>query len=165
MKILRLLPLASLLLLFGCPYQSQVPVTKADLELDNSLFGKWQKTETVSSENPNYLEISQADEKHYKILDFQYNQTDSVYKSKEYIAHLSKVGDRIFVNLLENQKPPFMIHELERTAHSTFILREVTDNIDEKFSDSDELEKFVSKHAGLSFFYTKEESAYQKMTE
>lgn len=163
MKILRLLPLASLLLLFGCPYQSQVPVTKADLELDNSLFGKWQKAATFNSVNPNFLEISQADEKHYKILEFQYNETDSVYNSKEYTAHLSKVGERLYVNLLENHKPPYMIHELEQTGHSTFILREVTDNIDEQFSDSNDLEKFVSKHAGLSFFYTKEESVYQKM--
>jgi hypothetical protein len=163
MKILRFLPLLSLVFLFGCPYQSQVPVSEATLELDNSLFGKWQKVETITDENPSYLEVSQADEAHLSVLEFQFDQTDSVYKSKSYSAHLSQVGEHTFVNLLENQTPPFMIYLLDRTGHSTFILREVTDNIDEKFNSSADLSAFLGKYAELSFLYSKEETAYQKM--
>lgn len=163
MKILKFLPLLSLLFLFGCPYKSQVPITDATLELDKTLLGKWQKVENVADENPSYLEVSKADENHLNVLEFQFDQTDSVYKSKTYTAHLSKVGKHTFVNLLENQTPPYMIYALDRTGHSTFTLKEVTDNIDEKFSSSEDLSSFLEKHADLSFLYSKEETAYQKM--
>ncbi|MFT4682482.1 MAG: hypothetical protein ACI9FU_000177 [Granulosicoccus sp.] len=163
MKILRFLPLLSLVFLFGCPYQSQVPVSEATLELENVLIGKWQKVESVTDENPSFLDISKADEFHFSILEFQYDKTDSIYKSKAYSAHLSKVGAHSFVNLLENQTPPYMIYQLDRTGNSTFILREVTDNIDEKFNTSTDLAAFLKKHAELSFLYSNEEMAYQRM--
>ena len=97
------------------------------------------------------------------MLDFQFSQSDSTYKSKEYLAHFSKVEERFFVNLMEAGKTLYTIHELEQTGHSTFILRQVSDNIDEKFFDSKELEAFVKEHAGHSFFYEKEESSYQRV--
>ena len=37
---------------------------------------------------------------------------------------------------------------------------EVTDNIDEKFDDSEDLKEFVSKYKDLSFFYNKDEETY-----
>jgi uncharacterized membrane protein YkgB len=43
------------------------------------------------------------------------------------------------------------------------MLYELTDNIDEKFTESQKLKEFVKKNMHLSFFYNKDEKKYVKV--
>jgi hypothetical protein len=42
------------------------------------------------------------------------------------------------------------------------VIYEVTDNIDETFSNATDLKAFFEKHKDLSFFYNKDEKKYKK---
>jgi hypothetical protein len=56
----------------------------------------------------------------------------------------------------ESGTKKYLLHRIDLVP-SGLKLFEVTDNIDEKFESSDEMEAFFRQNMKLSFFYTKDE--------
>lgn len=153
-----------LFLLTACPYESAIPITESNAPIDKNFLGKWYKEGEQNQEYPSeYYEINALGDRLYEIAKNDFNSEDSTYRSETYISHLSKLQkageDFWFLNMKKDGK--YYLHRIILDSN-TFVLYEVTDNIDEQFSKSEELRAFVEKHMNLSFFYNKDEVTFVK---
>lgn len=163
--------LAITVFLTACPYTSSVPVSAPKEKLDKKLFGKWIKESASDTENPEYFVIekfkarehgiSKSDEDKYKysIEKYEYSSSDSTYDKTLFVSHTTGIEDKVFINMQKNGEGSYYIYRIDIRGDN-FTLFEVTDNIDEKFSNSQDLYNFVKKHKDLSFFYNKDEEKY-----
>lgn len=151
------LTLATLLLLWGCPYQSLIPLGRPIEALDDNMIGSWVPDNEVDKESPSYYVITESDSVHYAIEHYQYNDSDGNYTVKNYIGHTTALDKYVFLNMQEAGHKDFNIHRIEMKTEE-FDLYEVTDNIDEKFEDEAEMQKFFLTNMHLSFFYNKDET-------
>lgn len=152
-------------LLTACPYESAVPITEADAPIDKTLLGKWIKEDDSDNEFPDeYYQIDDLGGRLYEILKFSLNTEDSTYTSETFISHfsdLTKDGQTYrFLNMKKDGN--YYLHLVDLNSER-FILYEVTDNIDETFSTSEELRAFVEQHMHLSFFYNRDEATFYKV--
>jgi aryl-alcohol dehydrogenase-like predicted oxidoreductase len=151
------------LLLTACPYSSEVPLKAPDEKVNNTLLGKW--IEESSSDNPTFFVITKTGEKTYQFEQNDYNSSDEVYTQKYFEAHLTKIGSVNFLNLKEpdDEGGKYYFFKLDKNDDGkSFVLYEVTDNIDETFDNSAAMYAFFDKHKDLSFFYNKDEKTYNK---
>ncbi len=148
-----------LLVLTACPYASKVPIDEANLEIDKQLIGKWIKSSDFKKKKPDYFQISDNGDKHYLIVEFEYQSSDSTYKEVQYVAHISKIDNNSFLNMQKDGVGDFYLYKIELKANK-FKLFEITDNIDETFNTSEDLRNFIKQYMHLSFFYNKEEQLY-----
>lgn len=157
MKSIRVVLLLSLfsILFMGCPYGTEVPLDIAAIKVDQKLVGKW---ESKSSTSDSYI-VTKADEAIYAIQRKSNASTDV----SNYKAYASEISGTKFLNLWEETASPkvYYLYKFVLSASGSKVtLIPVTENIDEKFTTSAELKKFVQTHMGLSFFYSKEEDEY-----
>lgn len=162
-KTFWLLPM--MILLTACPYESQVPITDANNPIDKTLLGNWYKEGEQGTEYPTeYYKITSMTPELYQITKMEMNSEDSTYREESYVSHMSvlKGSDNKEYKFLNMKKDGnFYLHRVD-LSEKRFVLYEVTDNIDERFSTSDELREFVKKNMHLSFFYNKDEMTYYK---
>lgn len=163
MKSIRFLAIIGLVfLLTACPYSSTVPLGEPEIKVESFYYGKWEKS--GSSENPDYYQFGKMDDYRFTVDDFKYNSSDSVYNNDgTYIAHFTDLGSVRFVNMKKDGK--FYFYKIEMKGNDEFVLHEVTDNIDESFTDSRSLRNFFDQHKDLSFFYNKDEKTYNKASD
>jgi hypothetical protein len=152
---------AAMLILSACPYQSAVPIDVPNKKVNKNLLGKWIKDSEKDQPNPEYYVIKPFDELKYNIVKFEYQTSDSSYSETKYITHLSYIDDYVFMNMQKDGEGDFYLYRLDMSSDE-FTLYEVTDNIDEKFTSSDELKAFVARYMKLSFFYNKDEVKYTR---
>jgi len=145
--------------LMACPYQSSVPIDAPNLKIDKAIFGKWVKKSEKDKDNPEYFEISKLNDFKYNIVKFEYQSSDSTYKQTKYETHFTKIDNLVFMNMQKNGEGDFYLHRIDMNGEE-FTLYELTDNIDEKFTLSADLKKFVKSNMNLSFFYNKDEKKY-----
>ena len=158
-KIFNLLALICIAcLLISCPYFSEVAIDNPNIKVDRNLLGKWISSDDLEKENPEYYEINEHDEYRYDILKYTYG--DSTYSHNSYISHITEVDGATFLNMSMDETG-FYLYKIEMDEKS-FTLYEITDNIDEKFTKSEELKEFIKKNKNLSFFYNKSEKKYIK---
>ncbi len=151
------------LLLMGCPYETEVPISEPSVKFPADLLGKWESKSsgdeimTIKTKTDYIVSISKT-KKEPKEDD----------KSEEYEAYLSEVDAVKFLNISEvgeqGSGAKFYLYKIEVSANNSRItLNAVTENIDEQFSNSAELKAFIQKNMHLSFFYEKEDEIYQKL--
>ena len=145
------------IVLWGCPYQSSVPLSTASEKVNKKVLGTWLPKHETGKANPEQYVIEMRDSLHYVIDHFQYNKNDSSYSVKEYLAWTTRVDNILFMNVQETGKPQHFIHRLDVMGDDLMILYQITSNIDEQFKKSDEMKKFFQKHMKLSFFYNRDE--------
>jgi len=138
--------LAAVVLLWGCPYRSDVPLDSPSAS-DPRLLGQWREETspttavyTVAAEGATGYRITVKSEE------------NTVYK-----AFLTPLGDKTYVNLQEGSNlGSYSLFRLEIADDgASFTLDPVTENITEQFKDSAALRAFVAKYQDLSFFFEK----------
>lgn len=136
---------ASMFLFTGCPYDSDVPITQPSLPVSKKIIGVYE-----DKKNHDVYKVTQKDETTYKIE----SGNDTLY------AFASLVGEVTFINLWsEEQKPPvhkYSFYKLEMDFDLNITLSEITENITEKFSKSEDLKKFIAANMHNSYFFGKE---------
>lgn len=158
MKRFSIYPILILIsiVLWGCPYKSSVPLSKASEYVNKQVLGKWiPKTQSLK-ENPEYYLIEKRDSVHYDVEHFQYNDKEGGYASKNYICWSTNIDGYMFLNVQESGQTEITLHRLDVRSDELMILSEVTSNIDEKFDNSADMYEFFDKYKSLSFFYTAE---------
>lgn len=153
-----LLPVVALLsiLLWGCPYQSDVALSDATFKIDKRMLGTWVAESEAAKEKASYYVIAMTDSFHYGIDHVQYNENEDSFSTISYTGHLTKLNDFTFLNLQENGQRPFMLYKV-LIRNGKFTKVEVTDNIDETFTDQKKMQEFFKQNMHLSFFYNKDE--------
>ena len=151
----------------GCPYESQVPISKKGQVFIESLIGKWQRQD----ESQNYYLVEKLDEKSYKIAENAYNEDTESFEVTLYKGYISMIEDAYFFNVTQYKpnaeanasneimiaaKPSYYLYKLA-VEDDHFIMYPLSNYIKEEFEKSVTLEKFIKKNMDLSFFYGEEE--------
>ena len=160
-KIASILLFVSASVIFmGCPLGTEVAIDdKPSVKIIPSLIGVW---DARNSTDYTYT-VSKVDEYNYKIE----KKTISSGDVSNYGGFISEVGGEKFFNIWEmaegSAAKMYYLYKLDMQGGDSFIkLLSVTENIDEKFTSSAELKKFIDKNKSLSFFYDKDEDSYIK---
>lgn len=150
-KILPVILVAfSSLMLFGCPYESQVPVGKPEVPVDNRFVGKW----LSDAESYNQYTVSIKSPVEYAIL-----QKNTAGTSK-FTGYLSDVKNAMFMNLYSDSTRSYYIYRINfDAAGNKFTLMPVADNLPEHFGSSEALRSYVEKHMNLQSFYNNDDKA------
>lgn len=152
-----------LFILTACPYSAEFPLDSPSEKTRAALMGKW--IEDGTGENPSFYMITKASDNTYKFEKNEYSSSDKKYNQTNYIGHITKIGNIDFLNLMDSNDNKYYFHKLELTkkdGKQQLVIYEVTDNIDEKFSNAEEMKAFFNKYKDLSFFYNKDEKKYNK---
>ncbi|MCS6796862.1 MAG: hypothetical protein RMJ97_02165 [Raineya sp.] len=158
-----LVVLAVLFLFTACPYSADFPLDEPKDKVDNALLGKWTEQVSLNADTPPFYVISKLDDKTYNFEKNDYNVNEKKYKQTNYTGHFTRIGNVNFLNLKNPDDNKYYFHRLDLSADKKeFTLFEVTDNIDEKFTNPADMRKFFEKHKDLSFFYNKDEKKYIK---
>ncbi|MCS7017852.1 MAG: hypothetical protein RMJ87_02490 [Cytophagales bacterium] len=165
MKKFGLLSLVALLFLCtACPYQSPVPVDAPNQPVRDELLGRWK----VDVNGKDFYEISKLNEYTYQIVEHTH-KIEGAVERKTYVAHTSSIGDMIFLNVKmtrqgNNAVPnaDFLIFKMQTAEGGKVTLLPVTENVREKFDNSEALRAFIQENDKLSFFYEKE-TVYTKV--
>lgn len=145
------------IVLWGCPYKSTVPLSTPSEYINKQVLGKWIPKTEESKANPEYYTIEMKDTFHYAVDHFQFNENDSTYEIKSYICWTSNLENILFMNVQQENQKEVMIHRLDVMGDKLMVLYQVTNNIDERFTDSGKMQSFFKKHMKLSFFYNTDE--------
>lgn len=158
--LLLLMPLV--LVLVGCPYTSSVSLAEPSEEVDSGFYGKWFKDS--EEENPNYYDIEELSGQSFSLSKYTWDTDSEEYSlDTKYTSWFTTIGTIRFMNIVDvNDQGTYYFYKLEMPTADTFILFEVTNNIDEKFYDSAELYGFFDAHKNLSFFYNSDEETYKR---
>lgn len=159
-KIAWVFGILSMLFLTGCPYQSRVPIDDPSIEVDKKFLGSWVSEENSENEQPDFYEFIGMDKYRYEVVEHTLSTEDSSYSQKYYLSHFSRIDDIHFLNMRDGEGNYFLYKLEWQNPGKSFVMYEVTDNIDEQFENSEDLKAFVKQHMNLSFFYNKEEKIY-----
>lgn len=145
-KILPVILVAfSSLLLFGCPYESQVPVGKPEIPVDKRFVGNWRSDD----ESYNQYVVSVKSPVEYAIL-----QKNSVGGVSKFTGYLSDVKNAMFMNLYSDSTKSYYIYRINFDAGGDkFTLMPVAEDLPEHFGSSEALRNYVEKHMNLQSFY------------
>ncbi|MCB9192174.1 MAG: hypothetical protein H6603_02670 [Flavobacteriales bacterium] len=144
-------------LLWGCPYKSMIPLSEPTEYVNKQVLGKWMPKSQESNAHPEYYVIAQKDTVRYAVDHFQYNENDSAYETKLYTTWTTRIDNIQFMNVQQDGQREVTLYRLDVMGDDLMILYEVTNNIDEKFTDSKKMQEFFKKYKSLSFFYNGDE--------
>jgi len=161
-KILSFICLLSSFMIFsGCPYESDVPIDTSSMLLNTRMFGTW----AAQNNKDESFKISKHDEFTYSIEKANKKSTDS--EVEKYLAFGSTVNGVTFLNISDNNSDAsskkYFLYKMEMKNDGMMTLAEVTENIDERFTTSEELKKFIAANMKNSYFYSKDETTYIKI--
>ena len=158
-KILSIVCLLACSILFiGCPYDSEVPIDKPAVKINQKLVGTW---EARSNKDESY-KITKKDDFTYSIE--KTNKKSKDKDTQKYLAYTSLVNGTSYLNLWENNGDAssikYYLYKIEMTGDAVITLAEVTENVDERFTTSEELKIFIGDNMKNSYFFGKEETSY-----
>lgn len=150
------------LVLVGCPYTSTVSLAEPSEEVDAGFYGRWLKDS--EDEHPDYYDIEELDGLSFSLSKYTWDSDDEVYSlDTTYSSWFTTIGNVRFMNIEDvDDQGTYYFYKMEMPSADTFILYEVTDNIDEVFSDSAGMYAFFDNHKNLSFFYNSDEETYNR---
>ena len=146
-------------LLTACPYQSKVAIGPAEEKIDKKLIGEWVAIADLEFENPTYYTIEKFSKVKYTVIEKSYSSYDSTFSETKYFMHSTTINDRTFLNIQEYAGGDYYLHYVEM-GEKEFDLFEISENVDEQFTKSEDLKKFIIDNMNLSFFYTTGEVKY-----
>ncbi len=136
------------LMLYGCPYESAVPISPPSNSVEENLLGQW----VSEAESYNEYFVSKGGNMQYKVL-----QRSITGHTAEYVAHLSDVKGVTFLNLYSDSTQTYYIYRINlNTSAAKFSLIPVSNKLNEQFSNSAALRKFIEKNMNLRSFYDEE---------
>ncbi len=136
------------LMLYGCPYESTVPVSQPSIAVEEHLLGQW----VSEAESYNEYFVSKADKMHYKVI-----QRAITGHTADYLAHLSEVKGVTFLNLYSDSTQTYYLYRINlNTAEARFSLIPVSNKLNEQFSTAASLRQFIEKNMNLRSFYDSE---------
>jgi hypothetical protein len=158
-RILYVLTLALGSILFtACPYSSEVALDeRPNIPVSEKLMGKWETGSTSS-----YIHHVKAKDA-YKYIIEKTSKDDGT--TTMYEAFFSKVNDMEFLNIYEpgSTVNTYYFYRFTDLGNDRFRLEEVTDNIDETFTNAREMRTYFSEHMHVSFFFNRDAEEYQRV--
>lgn len=137
--------------LFGCPYESQVPITQPSIPVNKKLLGKWASKDEVY----NTYTITQASANAYKIV-----QRNTIGDVSRYTGFLSEVKGALFMNVFSDSTKSYYLYRVKINPESNkYTLTPVDNDLPEHFGSSEALLDYVEKNMNLKSFYDEDDRA------
>lgn len=158
-----LLPLISILL-FGCPYDSKIPLSEPEQKTDKRFLGKWQSEDEVY----NTYTIAPLNSREYSII--QKTSTGDIHK---YIGFISVIKGASFLNAYSDSTKSYYLYRLKfDSSADEMTVMPFARNLPKKFndfpkklSDTQALNDFVWRNMNLRDFYDiDEQSVFKKIS-
>ena len=150
------------LVLMGCPYESDVPLSEAKTKPGDNLIGVWEEsgnasvTMTVARGDGNMLKVTK------KTINEGLEPT-----IEDYDVHVTDINGKMFINVSDisdyESTPHYYLYKVEKSGEFKMILFEVTPNIREKFTSSEEMKNYFTVNMNNSYFYSTGELTYFKV--
>ena len=140
--------------LFGCPYESQVPISKATIPVDARLLGTWGSKDEVY----NTYTVSKASATEYHIV--QHN----ISNISRFRGHLSEVRGNMFMNLFSDSTRTYYIYrvKLDPTSEKLTLIP-LSADLPDHFGSMDGLRNYLEKNMNFQSFYNEADKAeYEK---
>jgi len=140
--------------LFGCPYESQVPISGPTIPVDNRLLGNWSSKDEVY----NTYTVTKASPTEYHIV--QHNISNTSY----YRGHLSEVRNTLFMNLYSDSTKSYYLYKVKMDpAGARFTLVPLSESLPDHFGSMDGLKTYLEKNMNFQSFYNEQDRAeYEK---
>lgn len=136
--------------LFGCPYESQVPISHPSIHVDTRLLGHWNSKDEVY----NSYNVSQASATEYNIV--QKNIT-GLYRFKGF---LSEVKGSMFMNVYSDSTRSYYLYRVRiDPSANKFTLVPLSENLPDHFGSVDGLRNYLEKNMGFQSFYNEADKA------
>lgn len=135
--------------LFGCPYESQIPISKPSIPVDTRLLGKW----TSKDEVYNTYTVSKASETEYKILQ------KNIASTSKFIGYLSQLKGNTFINLFSDSTQTFYLYRIIFDQPDKFSLIPVANNLPAHFGSMEALKDYFEKNMNFQSFYNESDKA------
>lgn len=139
------------ILLWGCPYESKVPIDNPSVKINLKMLGTWQN----QSKPEEIFKITKQDEFTYNI---QVTNKNKVEVDKM-LAYESVVNGITFINLWDNKpyssSKKYNFFKIEMNGENEIETASITENVQEHFSSSNELKKFIAANMMNSYFFEK----------
>lgn len=145
-----------LVVLQGCPYNTEVAIDEPSVKTDAKMLGKW---EPKNSGDYLYTVTKKSD----FLYKFAKKSKNTPTDTSSYLGFVSTIDGAQFLNIYEEyaSTKSYYLYKMEMSGSGAKItLSPVTENITEKFTGSAELKAFIKKNMGLSFFYAKDKEEY-----
>ncbi|HXB39864.1 MAG TPA: hypothetical protein VNZ49_04930 [Bacteroidia bacterium] len=146
-----------MLVLQGCPYNSEIAIDEPAVKTDAKLLGKW---EPKNSGDYMYTVTKKSD----YLYDFSKKSKNTPTDTSSYLGYVSLIDGVQFLNVYDkysSSTKTYYLYKMEMTTSGAKItLSPVTENITEKFANSADLKAFIKKYMALSFFYSKDKEEY-----
>lgn len=142
--------------LFGCPYESQVPISDPYIPIDSRLIGEWNSKDEVYN---NYT-VTVASETEYHIV-----QRNTIGNISTYKGFLSEIKGVMFMNLYSDSSGAYYLYRLKMdNAGNKFTLMPLAENLPEHFGSKDGLRNYLEKSMNLQSIYNSAENTeFQKI--
>jgi hypothetical protein len=132
-------------ILYGCPYESDVPIDEPAIPADKELFGKWSEVGVEKS----YINVLAGGKNVYKLVNNSWDIELSSYQVQKCTAHMSEVKGIQFLNVRPEMKhggayyiSRFAVNQSQDTIYLTPIL----ETNSPKFTNSTELKAWISEN-------------------
>ncbi|MBS1772109.1 MAG: hypothetical protein JST82_04570 [Bacteroidetes bacterium] len=137
--------LCTCILLWGCPYESTVPIDQPSVKIDTRLLGKWK---SKSDKNNNAFVFTKLDEYRYKLTPI-----DKKTEPSTYTVWISNVNGFNFLNMQEDQTGKFTFIVPDNITTKSFTYKVISDANKTPFTNSEELKNWITYNMmNLSFF-------------
>lgn len=145
--------------LWGCPYESEVPVDEPGIRINEEWFGLWKRP----GEEKSYASLSKykpTDTLSYRLVYNSWTSEHRSYEVKMFKAFLSKVDETYFMNIQPEMKMGgnFFLFGISCNATiDTLRLRPVNEENAPRFTDSPSLREWIKKQLVQKNFFDAEE--------
>jgi len=141
--------------LFGCPYESQVPITHPTIPVDTRMLGKWSSKDEVY----NTYTVTKASPVEYHIVQ------QNISNTSRYKGHLSEIKGSYFMNLYSDSTKSYYLYRVKMdTTARRFTLIPISNNLPDHFGSVEGLRNYVEKNMNFQSFYNENDKAeYEKL--
>jgi len=136
--------------LFGCPYESNVPISRPSIPVDGRLLGNWSSKDEVY----NTYTVTRASETEYNIVQHNISHT-SLYR-----GYLSELKNNLFMNIYSDSTKSYYLYRVQVDADANkFTLTPLSQDLSDHFGSMDGLRNYVEKNMNLKSFYNENDKA------
>jgi len=141
-------------LFFGCPFESNFPISEPSIEFPSEMCGKWKKS---NSTDDSYYHIEQFEDYRIEIKNrYASKEGDkTIYKNEYYTAWLSKIEDDFFLNVenTEMEYETYYLYKIE-LHQDKIILHPIDENHEIEIKDSESLQEWIKENKDHDNFYS-----------
>ncbi len=136
--------------LFGCPYESHVPISTPSIPVDSRYLGQWKSSDEVY----NSYKVLKASETEYEIIQ------ENISGVQRFKGHLSEVKNALFMNLYSDSTDIYYIYRVKMDPEAERLtLIPVSAHIREKFGSMEGFRTYLERNVNFQSLYNEREKA------